>query len=107
MKAPVAFHLVGVGVDGEHLVPKLTQAPIHRVGSVGLGFPRNARDGNTLLSEKFKGGVLDGHSRRYPCKSATVFACDFRRLFRLSGLRFRNTRARLRYFPPFAASVWV
>jgi hypothetical protein len=50
MKAPIAFDLVGVRVDGEDLVSKLTQATVYGVGGVGLGFPRNARDAIRFLT---------------------------------------------------------
>jgi hypothetical protein len=101
MKAPIAFDLVGVRVDRENLVSKLTQATVYGIGGVGLGFPRNARDRDTLLGEKFTGGFFDGHAlpldgasgflgshsnaerttseylgRRLFCKRATVFWRD-------------------------------
>jgi hypothetical protein len=63
MKAPVAFHLVGVGVDGEHLVPKLTPVTATRF------LARNSRAASWMVNL----AVISARARPFSRAISSVF----------------------------------
>src|SRR6266511_4723997 len=55
----VSFHLVGVRVDGEVLIPPLPQALIDDVAPMTLRLARDPRHCDPLVGQEFPGRLLD------------------------------------------------